>query len=93
MSNQQYQNRAASAGTRIVLQRRQIGGAMRVKEFLDSRRFREMAPSGRLCGDVSSGPSESWIAPDGSYLYQMHGNASKLVGYATRPDGSHEEIT
>jgi len=46
-----------------------------------------------LCGDVSSGPSDNWISPDGAYLYQIYGNASKLVGYATRPDGSLEEIT
>jgi len=45
-----------------------------------------------LCGDVSSGPSDSWISPDGGYLYQIYGNASKLVGYATQPDGSLEEI-
>src|SRR5258708_8611717 len=32
-----------------------------------------------LCGDVSSGPSDSWISPDGAYLYQIYGNASKLV--------------
>ena len=46
-----------------------------------------------LCGDVSSGPSDSWVSPDGAYFYQIYGNASKLVGYATRPDGSLEEIT
>jgi hypothetical protein len=46
-----------------------------------------------LCGDISSGPSDSWVSPDGSYLYQIYGNASKLCGYATRPDGSLEEIT
>ena len=46
-----------------------------------------------LCGDVSSGPSDNWVSPDGAYLYQIYGNASKLVGYATRPDGSLEEIT
>ena len=46
-----------------------------------------------LCGDVSSGPSDNWISPDGAYLYQIYGNASKLVGYAARPDGSLEEIT
>lgn len=45
-----------------------------------------------LCGDVSSGPSDSWVTPDGCYLYQIFGNASKLVGYATRPDGSLDEI-
>jgi 6-phosphogluconolactonase (cycloisomerase 2 family) len=45
-----------------------------------------------LCGDVSSGPSDSWITPDGRYLYQIYGNASKLVGYATQLDGSLEEI-
>jgi hypothetical protein len=41
----------------------------------------------------SSGPSDSWLTPDGAYLYQIYGNASKLVGYATRPDGSLEEVT
>ena len=46
-----------------------------------------------LCGDVSSGPSDSWVSPDGAYLYQIYGNASKLVGYATKPDGSLEEVT
>jgi 6-phosphogluconolactonase (cycloisomerase 2 family) len=44
-------------------------------------------------GVVSSGPSDSWISPDGAYLYQIYGNASKLVGYATQPDGSLKEIT
>jgi 6-phosphogluconolactonase (cycloisomerase 2 family) len=44
-------------------------------------------------GTVSSGPSDNWMTPDGNYLYQIYGNASKLVGYATRPDGSLEEVT
>jgi 6-phosphogluconolactonase (cycloisomerase 2 family) len=44
-------------------------------------------------GTVSSGPSDNWISPDGAYLYQIYGNASKLVGYATQPDGSLREIT
>jgi 6-phosphogluconolactonase (cycloisomerase 2 family) len=42
---------------------------------------------------VSSGPSDSWMTADGKYLYQIYGNASKLVGYATKPDGSLEEVT
>jgi len=46
-----------------------------------------------LNGTVSSGPSDNWITPDGAYLYQIYGNASKLVGYATQPDGSLNEIT
>jgi Lactonase, 7-bladed beta-propeller len=46
-----------------------------------------------LCGDVSSGPSDNWITPDGAYFYQIYGNASKLVGYATQPDGSLNEVT
>jgi len=46
-----------------------------------------------LNGTVSSGPSDSWITPDGAYLYQIYGNASKLVGYATQPDASLQEIT
>jgi 6-phosphogluconolactonase (cycloisomerase 2 family) len=44
-------------------------------------------------GTVSSGPSDNWMTPDGTYLYQIYGNASKLVGYATHPDGSLKEVT
>jgi len=44
-------------------------------------------------GTVSSGPSDNWLTPDGAYLYQIYGNASKLVGYAARPDGSLNEVT
>jgi 6-phosphogluconolactonase (cycloisomerase 2 family) len=46
-----------------------------------------------LCGDVTSGPADNWITPDGAYLYQIYGNAAKLVGYATQPDRSLNEIT
>jgi 6-phosphogluconolactonase (cycloisomerase 2 family) len=46
-----------------------------------------------LNGTVSSGPSDNWLTPDGAYLYQLYGNASKLIGYRTQPDGSLEEIT
>ena len=46
-----------------------------------------------LNNTVSSGPSDSWVSPDGAYLYQIYGNAAKLVGYATQPDGSLEEVT
>jgi Lactonase, 7-bladed beta-propeller len=46
-----------------------------------------------LCGDITSGPADNWITPDGAYLYQIYGNAAKLVGYATQPDGSLSEIT
>jgi 6-phosphogluconolactonase (cycloisomerase 2 family) len=46
-----------------------------------------------LDGVVSSGPSDSWLSPDGAYLYQIYGNASRLVGYATQKDGSLKEIT
>jgi 6-phosphogluconolactonase (cycloisomerase 2 family) len=46
-----------------------------------------------LCGDVSSGPSDNWVSPDGAFFYQIYANASKLVGYATKPDGSLEEVT
>ena len=38
--------------------------------------------------NVTSGPSDNWITSDGAYLYQIYGNASKLVGYATQSDGS-----
>jgi 6-phosphogluconolactonase (cycloisomerase 2 family) len=46
-----------------------------------------------LNGTVTSGPADSWITSDGAYLYQIYGNASKLVGYATQSDGSLKEIT
>jgi hypothetical protein len=46
-----------------------------------------------LCGDITSGPSDNWISPDGAFLYQIYGNASRLVGYATHPDGSLAEVT
>lgn len=46
-----------------------------------------------LNGTVSSGPTDGWITPDGAYFYQIYGNASRLVGYATAPDGSLDEIT
>ena len=42
---------------------------------------------------MTSGPTGSWITPDGAYLYQIYGNASKLVLYATQPDGSRKEVT
>jgi NAD(P)-dependent dehydrogenase (short-subunit alcohol dehydrogenase family) len=41
---------------------------------------------------ITSGPSDSWITPDGAHLYQIYGNASTLVGYATRPHGSLDEV-
>jgi WD40 repeat protein len=46
-----------------------------------------------LNGTTSGGPSDSWISPDGAYLYQIYGNASKLIGYAVQVDGSLTEIT
>ena len=42
---------------------------------------------------VTSGPADSWITPDGAFLYQIYGNAAKLIGYATQPDGSLTEVT
>jgi hypothetical protein len=42
---------------------------------------------------VISGPSDNWLTPDCAYLYQIYGNASKLVGYTTHPDGSLKEVT
>jgi 6-phosphogluconolactonase (cycloisomerase 2 family) len=45
-----------------------------------------------LNGTVISGPADNWLTPDGAFLYQIYGNAAKLVGYATQPDGSLKEI-
>jgi WD40 repeat protein len=44
-------------------------------------------------GIAGSGPNDIWLTPDGAYLYQIYGNASKLVGYAVQSDGSLDEIT
>jgi 6-phosphogluconolactonase (cycloisomerase 2 family) len=46
-----------------------------------------------LNGTVSSGPSDNWLSPDGGYLYQIYGNASKLVGYKVEDDASLTEVT
>jgi 6-phosphogluconolactonase (cycloisomerase 2 family) len=46
-----------------------------------------------LNGTVSSGPSDNWLSPDGSHLYQIYANASKLIGYAVQADGSLSEVT
>jgi hypothetical protein len=46
-----------------------------------------------LNGTLSSGASDNWLSPDGAYLYQIYGNASKLMGYAVQDDASLEEIT
>jgi hypothetical protein len=46
-----------------------------------------------LNGTVISGPADNWLTPDGAFLYQIYGNAAKLVAYATQPDGSLNEIT
>lgn len=46
-----------------------------------------------LNGTVSSGPSDGWLSPDGAHLFQIYGNAAKLIGYATQEDGSLAEIT
>jgi 6-phosphogluconolactonase (cycloisomerase 2 family) len=46
-----------------------------------------------LNGTVTSGPADSWLSPDDAYLYQIYGNAAKLVCYATQPDGSLKEMS
>jgi 6-phosphogluconolactonase (cycloisomerase 2 family) len=45
-----------------------------------------------LNGVVTSGPADSWLSPDDAYLYQIYGNAAKLVSYATQQDGSLKEV-
>jgi hypothetical protein len=46
-----------------------------------------------LAGAVTSGPTDIWISPDGSFVYQIYPNASRLVGYRVQADGWLEEIT
>jgi hypothetical protein len=33
------------------------------------------------------------VTDDGAFFYQIYGNAAKLIGYATQPDGSLTEMT
>lgn len=42
---------------------------------------------------VTSGPADNWVTPDGAFLYQIYGNACKLVGYSAQPNGSLQEVT
>ena len=44
-------------------------------------------------GIVGSGPNDIWLTPNGAYLYQIYGNASKLLGYAVQSNGSLDEVT
>jgi len=46
-----------------------------------------------LNGNVTGGPTDSFLTPDGAYLYQIFGNAAKLVGYAVQSDDSLKEVT
>ena len=46
-----------------------------------------------LGGTVGSGPTDQWMTPDGSYLYQVYPNASKLIGYAIQDDGGLVDVT
>jgi Lactonase, 7-bladed beta-propeller len=46
-----------------------------------------------LGGTVGSGPIDMWMTPQGSYLYQIYPNASKLIGYSVQSDGGLREIT
>jgi len=42
---------------------------------------------------VTSGPADNWVTPDGAFLYQIYGNACRLVGYSAQPNGSLKEVT
>ena len=44
-------------------------------------------------GIVGSSPNDMWMSPDGSYLYQMYPNASKIIGYAIQSDGWLKQMT
>jgi 6-phosphogluconolactonase (cycloisomerase 2 family) len=69
------------------------GNTLSIAKDPASARVRGDGTFRAIDGTVSSGPSDSWISPDGAYLYQIYGNASKLLGYATHADGSLSEIT
>jgi hypothetical protein len=46
-----------------------------------------------LNGKVTSGPTDIWISPDGSFVYQIYPNASQLIGYRVNPNGGLDEVT
>ena len=46
-----------------------------------------------FAGIVGSGPNDMWMTEDGEYLYQIYGNASRLIGYAVHPNGDLTEVT
>jgi 6-phosphogluconolactonase (cycloisomerase 2 family) len=46
-----------------------------------------------LNGKITSGPTDIWISPDGSFVYQIYPNASELIGYRVGPDGELNEVT
>jgi len=55
---------------------------------------RGTAPPGGLNGTVTSGPADSWDHVGRCVsLFRSTGNAAKLIGYATQPDGSLTEVT
>jgi hypothetical protein len=41
---------------------------------------------------VGAAPNDMWMTPDGTYLYQMYPNASKLIGYSVQSDGELLEV-
>ncbi|MGC3029543.1 hypothetical protein ACPUER_31180 [Burkholderia sp. DN3021] len=41
-------------------------------------------------GQATSLAGDSWISPDGKYLYQGHLGADKVVAYAIESDGSRK---
>ena len=69
------------------------GGELNVAKDPACPKVRGDGTARGLCGDITSGPSDSWLSPDGAFLYQIYGNASRLVGYATQSDGSLNEVT
>jgi hypothetical protein len=46
-----------------------------------------------FAGIVGSGPNDMWMTEDGEFLYQIYGNASRLIGYAVQPNGGLTEVT
>jgi len=67
-------------GSCTPAQERYCTGIRELAFLSDCRRADELAP-------------DNWVSPDGAFLYQIYGNAAKLIGYATQPDGSLTEVT
>jgi 6-phosphogluconolactonase (cycloisomerase 2 family) len=70
-----------------------INGGLEIAKDPASQKVPGDGKARGLNSTVTSGPSDNWITPDGAFLYQIYGNACKLIGYATQRDGSLAKVS